>query len=192
VGRNLEFIEGEAVTKAMNVFWEKGYNGASMRDLADAMQISISSMYNTLGDKKQLFLKCIRQYTGDSMKAIEDKVAGNESPLQSLVDIIEVSAKTITESTQSCLKIKTAFEIGVNDNEVRQIVKQTDDILIVLLQDLIKQAKKQNEIKAHHDPEMLAEFIFNSFTGWHESYVVNGDPLKIKKMAAYLVAMIQQ
>jgi TetR/AcrR family transcriptional repressor of nem operon len=192
MGRNLEFIESEAVTKAMNVFWEKGYNGASMRDLADAMQISISSMYNTLGDKKQLFLKCIKQYTQDSMQTLENKVAGNKSPLQSLIDIIEISAKTITESTQSCLKIKTAFEIGVNDKEVRQIVKHTDDILIDLLKDLIDQSQEQNEIKGHHDPEMLAEFIFNSFTGWHESYVINGDPVKIKKMAAYLVAMLKQ
>lgn len=191
MGRNLAFNEEEAIAKAMNVFWEKGYNGASMRDLAEAMQINISSMYNTLGDKKQLFLKCIQQYTQDSMAAIRKQVASNHSPLQSLVDVIEESTRTITQSTQSCLKVKTAFEIGVNDKEVRQIVKRSDRMLLDFLEGLIQQAKDQNEVSSHHDPEMLAEFIFNSFTGWHESYIINGDAPKIKKMAAYLIEMIK-
>lgn len=192
MGRNLEFIEEEAITKAMNVFWEKGYNGASMRDLSDAMQIGVSSLYNTLGDKKQLFLKCIRQYTSDSMADIIKLVKDNDSPLKSLIDIINESVNTITKSKQSCLKVKTAFEIGVSDNDVRQIVRRSDDILIAFLKDLIQQAKEKNEIKEHHDAQMLADFIFNSFTGWHESFVINGNPLKIKKMASYLITMIKQ
>lgn len=191
MGRNLAFNEEEAIAKAMNVFWEKGYNGASMRDLAEAMQINISSMYNTLGDKKQLFLKCIQQYTHESMEAIKKQVASNNSPLQSLVDVIEESTTTITKSTQSCLKVKTAFEIGVNDKEVRQIVKRSDHTLINFLRELIEQAQDHHEIGTHHDPEMLAEFIFNSFTGWHESYIINGDSSKIKKMAAYLIQLIK-
>lgn len=191
MGRNLAFNEEEAIAKAMNVFWEKGYNGASMRDLAEAMQINISSMYNTLGDKKQLFLKCIQQYIHESMEAIRKQVASNHSPLQSLVEVIEDSTKTITQSTQSCLKVKTAFEIGVIDLEVRLIVKRSDDMVIDFLRGLIQEAKEKNEIKPHHDPEMLSEFIFNSFMGWHESYIINGDAAKIKKMAAYLIQLIK-
>ncbi|WP_449398631.1 TetR/AcrR family transcriptional regulator [Chryseobacterium wanjuense] len=62
MARNIEFNEEVAIQKAMEVFWEKGYYATSMRDLTDAMKINSSSLYNTIGDKHQLFLKCIDHY----------------------------------------------------------------------------------------------------------------------------------
>ena len=47
---------------AMNVFWAKGYDGASLKDLTKAMGISGPSMYAAFGDKRELFLKTIDLY----------------------------------------------------------------------------------------------------------------------------------
>ena len=44
MARNVEFDEERAIQKAMEVFWKKGYSGASMRDLTGAMQINASSL----------------------------------------------------------------------------------------------------------------------------------------------------
>lgn len=46
----------------MNVFWAKGYDGASLKDLTSAMGISGPSMYAAFGDKRELFLKTIDLY----------------------------------------------------------------------------------------------------------------------------------
>lgn len=46
----------------MNVFWAKGYDGASLKDLTGAMGISGPSMYAAFGDKRELFLKTIDLY----------------------------------------------------------------------------------------------------------------------------------
>ena len=59
MARNVEFNEENAIQKAMEVFWEKGFNGASLRDLTDAMKINSSSLYNTTGDKQELFVRCV-------------------------------------------------------------------------------------------------------------------------------------
>jgi len=48
MARNVEFNEATAIQKAMEVFWKKGYNATSLRDLTDAMQINSSSLYNTI------------------------------------------------------------------------------------------------------------------------------------------------
>lgn len=66
MARNVEFSEEIAIQRAMEVFWKKGYLGASMRDLTDAMQINSSSLYNTIGDKRELFVRCIRSYVHSS------------------------------------------------------------------------------------------------------------------------------
>lgn len=190
MARAVEFNEEEAVQKAMQVFWEKGYNGASMRDLTAAMQINSSSLYNTLGDKQQLFFKCIDHYTSTRLVAAQQQAASTASPLQALIDIINGSAHTIAHSSHSCLGIKTAFEVASTDTAVRALLQQHDDDFLDLLQSLIKRAIRQGELSAQEDPEMLADFIFNAFTGWHESFIVNGNPIKIKKMASYLIAQI--
>jgi len=56
----------------MAVFWKKDCNGTSLRDPADAMKIN-SSLYNTIGDRQELFLKCVKRYTGIRRKDLEPK-----------------------------------------------------------------------------------------------------------------------
>ena len=57
--RPKEFNPDDAIEKAMQVFWHKGYEATSMEDLLSAMDLNRGSLYNTFGDKRQLFLKVI-------------------------------------------------------------------------------------------------------------------------------------
>ena len=120
MARCVEFNEVEKIEKAMNVFWEKGYNATSMQDLVDAMQINRSSLYNTIGDKHQLFMKCIGNYFDNAMLEVKEKVCK------------ETSAKAA----------------------------------------------------------LMAEYIATSFTGWKQSYILHGNPIKIKKMSEFLIKNI--
>lgn len=63
MGRPRNFDYDDALSQAMTVFWDKGYNGASMRDLTGAMGISVPSLYAAFGDKHQLYLKTIDLYS---------------------------------------------------------------------------------------------------------------------------------
>ena len=47
----------------MLVFWEQGYEGASLTDLTDAMGITRTSMYAAFGNKEELFRKALERYT---------------------------------------------------------------------------------------------------------------------------------
>lgn len=61
-GRKKEFDKQEALVEAMKVFWKKGYLGASLTDLIQAMGINKPSMYATFGNKEQLFLTVTEHY----------------------------------------------------------------------------------------------------------------------------------
>lgn len=62
LGRPRSFDYDDALVQAMSVFWEKGYEGASMRDLTGAMGITGPSLYAAFGDKRHLYLRTIDHY----------------------------------------------------------------------------------------------------------------------------------
>ena len=192
MARNVEFNQEEAVRKAMEVFWKKGYNGASMRDLTDAMQINPSSLYNTIGDKRQLFIRCIHDYTQGRILAVKKHAANFKSPLKALVSIINESVNSILYASNSCLAIKTTFELAVTDKDVQEILKNESDLTYDFFLSLVRRALEEKEIDAATDAEMMADYIVNSFTGWHESYILHQDAARIKKMAKYLITQISR
>ena len=61
-GRPLSFDREAALDKAMHVFWEHGYEAASIADLTAAMGITPPSLYTAFGDKAHLFLEAIEAY----------------------------------------------------------------------------------------------------------------------------------
>jgi TetR/AcrR family transcriptional repressor of nem operon len=192
MARNIEFNEEVAIQKAMEVFWKKGYSGASMRDLTDAMQINSSSLYNSIGDKRQLFVKCIRNYTESRMAEAKVYVTTFKSPLKAIVSFINESVNTILYSNNSCLAIKTTFELAADDKDVQTILRNDSDFTNAFMLDLVQKAMANGEINPKEDAEMISEYIVNSFTGWHESYILHRDPVKIKKMAKYLIEHISK
>lgn len=192
MARTVEFNEEEAIQKAMEVFWEKGYNGASLRDLTDAMKINSSSLYNTIGDKQELFVRAVKHYTDIRAKDLQKRLQTPGSPLAVLVHYINDAVDVIIGGENSCMAVKTAFEVATNDQRVKDILKADSDYAYQFLYALIKKAIDQGEISTEEDPELLADYFISTWTGWYESYILHKDPVKIKKMAQYFIRQISR
>ncbi len=61
-GRPREFDIDQALDAALNVFWRKGYEGATLPDLTRAMGINRPSLYAAFGNKETLFRKSVERY----------------------------------------------------------------------------------------------------------------------------------
>src|SRR5690606_29852379 len=64
-GRPKGFDQEIALQAALEVFWKKGYDAASLKDLTVAMGINAPSLYLSFGDKHSLYLKTIEAYVSD-------------------------------------------------------------------------------------------------------------------------------
>lgn len=62
LGRPRGFDDDTALLAAINMFWAKGYDGTSIKDLTSAMGINAPSLYATFGDKLSIFRKAIDRY----------------------------------------------------------------------------------------------------------------------------------
>src|ERR1700730_15623897 len=61
-GRPREFDANDALQRALQVFWKKGYVGTSLSDLTEAMGINRPSLYAAFGNKEQLFRRVLELY----------------------------------------------------------------------------------------------------------------------------------
>jgi len=190
MARNVEFNEEAAIERAMEVFQEKGYNATSMRDLTEAMKINSSSLYNTIGDKHALFIRCVQHYTDKRKKALQKRAAEDASPFTILVKYINDSVEEIIESDHSCMTVKSAFEVATNDQKVKDILKEDSASGYQFIRTYITKSIEQGEIPKGEDPEMLADYFISTWIGWNESYILYKDPIKIRKMAQYFIRQL--
>ena len=75
VGRPREFDVEEALSAALKVFWRKGYEGASLTDLTEAMGITRPSLYCAFGNKEALFKKALDLYEREKLCFIDGALA---------------------------------------------------------------------------------------------------------------------
>jgi TetR/AcrR family transcriptional repressor of nem operon len=192
MARDIEFIPEEKIAKALDVFWEKGYNATSMQDLVEAMQINRSSLYNSFGDKHNLFLECLRTYGYLAVQDYESVLSLKDlSPLETLEKIIDVYVEGTIYDCKCCMGMKSSFELAGDDDEVRRIIKQTSDRTIGIFTDLLKRAQEKGEISEDKDPAVLAHIIFNGFCGWKQSFIQFKDAMLVKEMAEYTKAHLR-
>ncbi|WP_426585941.1 TetR/AcrR family transcriptional regulator [Mucilaginibacter sp. R-33] len=190
MARNVEFNEAVAIQKAMEVFWKKGYNATSLRDLTDAMQINSSSLYNTIGDKQELFVRCVQHYTDIRKQDWDKRLASKRSALAVLVDYIHEAVNVIINGEDSCMAVKSAFEVATNDARVKQILAADDQRSYQFLHDLLRKAMDNGEIRNDEDPALLADYFNSTWTGWYESFILHKDPVKIRRMAEYFIKQL--
>src|SRR5687767_573726 len=81
MARTREFDIDEALEGAMNVFWTKGYEGASLQDLLDAMNIARGSLYKAFQDKRSIYLAALDRYDQteiqETVDALRDRAVGD-------------------------------------------------------------------------------------------------------------------
>jgi len=165
--RPKEFNPDDAIEKAMQVFWHKGYEATSMEDLLNAMDLNRGSLYDTFGDKRQLFLKVIDRYCttfADAKCSLLDQPGPVLPTLRRFInDMIE--GGLADPQRRGCLISNTVMELSPHENEIagtlRQALKMVEDTFFKVL----ARAEQQGELKHDKDPRALARFLTTMMQG---------------------------
>jgi AcrR family transcriptional regulator len=109
-GRPRAFDRDEALRKAMNVFWEHGYEAASMSDLTTAMGINSPSLYAAFGCKEQLFREAVAYYNETEGAAAARVLREVASAREAIAEVLRhnVIAFTDAEKPRGCMIVLTA------------------------------------------------------------------------------------
>lgn len=166
MGRPYEFDREETLSKAMDVFWEKGYKATSIQDLVDHMGIKRGSIYNTFGDKHSLFIAAVKYY-GEEVTSRTIKVLESEgSPVENIRLFFETIVNTPSDrKTRGCLISNTVVELAPHDEKAAETVRQILEKIQTAFLNCLNKAVKLGELPKDTNTKVLSHFLATSTHG---------------------------
>src|SRR3984893_945505 len=160
MGRPRGFDTTGALDAAMRVFWEKGYEGATLTDLTDAMRINRSSMWAAFGNKEELFKKAFERYLATYQGYIREALAK-----PTIREVIESSLRGTVEflatpgNPKGCLSVHGALAVGDEANPIKQWLIQTRRDGMSLARKRFEKARESGDLGADVDPVALTRYV---------------------------------
>jgi AcrR family transcriptional regulator len=159
-GRPREFCVHDALSKALRVFWSKGYEAASLTDLTEAMGITRPSLYAAFGNKESLFRKTLDLYEREKLdyvgKALAKPTARGvaETMLRSAVE-----AMTSECDPHGCMRVIATATCGEEAQSVRAELEARGDVIRQSIVERFERARAEGDLPAHVDVEGLTDLL---------------------------------
>tara|TARA_R110002050_G_scaffold1244_5_gene8738 strand:+ start:23927 stop:24529 length:603 start_codon:yes stop_codon:yes gene_type:complete len=143
VGRKKIFDEEVALKAAMEVFWEKGYIGASISELTQRMGINKPSMYSTFGNKEALFVQATKLYCSSKIECLSGVLKQAELPLKQRLKTYMMSVVSVqceSQTAKGCYLVQCQTEVASGDipAEASQLLNDTMDYVQKLLEQVLR------------------------------------------------------
>lgn len=165
MGRSKEFEEHIVLERAMELFWQQGYEKTSMSDLVEGMGIHRKSIYDTFGDKHALYLKAIDFYREYTVNKLRSETLKAETAQQAIQNIFNYMIEVNEDRKWGCLFVNAATEMGPWDREVvektEDAFNQTEEFIVKI----VREGQESGEFSTKYDAEILGEVLHNTLIG---------------------------
>jgi len=165
-GRPRAFDPDAALDAALSVFWERGYEGASLSELTKAMGINKPSLYAAFGDKAELFRKIVDRYMALQTASWEQALQQPTARL-AVEQILNMAADGLTsgQNPHGCLLVQSALTCSQESDCIKQelALKRADSDL--LLRDRFARAQVEGELSPNVDAVALSRYFSTILRG---------------------------
>ncbi|WP_423200132.1 MULTISPECIES: TetR/AcrR family transcriptional regulator [unclassified Cupriavidus] len=192
MARPRQFDEHAALTAARDLFWAKGYQATSTRELTQTMGLTQPSLYNAFGDKRSLFLRTLDDYLDSSMRERIRRHEATESPGRAIAGYV---AETIDRSMadpehRGCMLINAALEATSDDPEFQQLIAAELDQLRAFFERCIRAGLASGEVVTTSSPEDAATSLLATQIGVRVLARVKPERAVLEAVARPALAML--
>lgn len=165
--RPAKFIRTEAINRALEVFWQRGYHATSLKDLETALSMRPGSIYAAFGSKQGLFDEVLTYYAERSLDLLRQKLQAHPNALLGLREYL-LSLANLGErepAERACMLVKTMLELATTEPKL----STRADAYLAAMEDVFCEvfmaAMQQNELQKDADPRFLAQQLQVSIFG---------------------------
>ena len=191
MARPREFDPMRALDDAVQVFWERGYEGAPISALVEAMGIGRASLYSTYGDKEQLFIQALGRYhvrvIAPTLEPLFDREAdGLEAIEQAFESLIE--RLTDPERPRGCLVAVASVECASGS---RRLARKLSEVLADFesgFYQALRRAQIAQQLPIEKDPRQIARALTNTAQGMAVMARIGADWRALQEIVDYQLA----
>ncbi len=174
--KNVLFDRNEVLENVTDLFWRKGYNGTSMQDLVDVTGLNRSSIYNTFGDKFQLFEESLKHYQSSQNDWLRATFSKAKSPREAIVSLFRgISDDIKSGNHRGCMLASCTSELSAEQPIIKDFLVENKDRVVASFAALIEGAQQLGEIDTRKDPQTLALYLFSSLQGLRLTSMIEPD-----------------
>lgn len=165
MGKNFD-VE-QALNRAMQTFWARGYEATSIQDLVNATGVNRASLYATYGDKREIFLASLKKYDSSVRKKMLSELSNADRPREAIEAVFDkfISQSSNANANWGCLITNTALELAAHDAEIARFVNAAQDDMARFFEGMIERGKIAGQIDAQVDAGQLARMILAILLG---------------------------
>ena len=162
-----QFDRRVALDRAMQAFWERGYEATSVQDLLDCMGLNRGSLYATFGDKHALFVEALKMYDVEVRVRLLSQIRGQLPPRQAIRKLLESFANDVEEDCpgRGCFLTNTALELAAHDPAARKIVGESQEDLERFFREVLAEGQQDGTVNPCLVPHETARGLLASFIG---------------------------
>ncbi|MYQ41252.1 transcriptional regulator, TetR family [Streptomyces sp. LamerLS-316] len=166
MARTRAFDTEAVVSRAMELFWTRGYEATSVRDLTGHLGIGQGSLYAAFGDKDGLYRAALEHYrttlAAAALRSLEEGTDVRSAIRTLLIERVRIATG---HGGRGCLAVNAACERLPEDLATRRTVRDMQEASREALTDVLGRAAERGEITARHDPRTLAAFLVTVLNG---------------------------
>lgn len=192
MARTKEFDPDAVLVKALELFWERGYEATSMADLVGHLGIARASIYATFGGKHDLYLKALDLYLRTRDPDVVDVLSQPGPALPAVQALIRAYADQSVhdDRRRGCMVVNAAVEVMSRDPQTARKVEASWNTLETALTSALTRARAQGELPAGKDPVAVARLLLVILQGIRVLGRGHPDPARLRDAADQAVALL--
>lgn len=189
-GRPRAFDREVALDRALRLFWTQGFEGTSIADLTDALDINPPSLYAAFGSKEELFREALDLYLRAYGIPIERAIAEEKTALDAIVRILRDAARLFPAGATpgGCVVSSGTLNCAPDHRSIADVVAADRERLVTALEQRITAGKAKGEIPRGADPATLARYFATVISGMSVQAVDGADEATLLAIAEVAVA----
>lgn len=154
-GRPRAFDEDQVLEALVELFWEQGFEAASMAEISEAAGLNKSSLYNTFGSKEELFFTVLDRYIETKKAMLAEGLA--EGGIDTLIEFFEMHRDMMVTpvGARGCLAVNASTELGLRDPRMVEVSERYRQLMRESLVGPIQRAADGGEI----DPALVDAYV---------------------------------
>lgn len=191
-GRPRAFDREQALHKALEVFWRRGYEPASVAELCKAMAINPPSLYGGFGNKATLFLEALRYYEHAYWDAPAKHFLAEPDVYTAVTNFFSEAAQLLLspKTPCGCMVVLAAVNIAETEREIIECVRELRLATKKMFADKLRQALQEGQIPQDTDVPALAGALNTLLEGLSLQARDGLFQSELKAIAAHAVRML--